>query len=632
MTSSSLKQLKANGIVGQSRQGVITSPKGSTNIMDLHFPNYLVDATTSLKETKDTRRPLAKEMAKFGSLAQDSLGFAGESYRNDMRVLRPAKKDGKRDESLGRGMKKGWIDNPNGDFDDILLKTNKRPPGAGQTPSFIHKPAPLEDEILNIRYSYEIDIQVKKGKGESQALTNKSAALKKGGTVGEKAFHESGVLQSNQLAPYFVATGNSKRGFQSHVDPDQIVGRSRQSTRAKETSKVEQSSFLAKQTTMDTEENRTAQNDRVYTDGPEILGNVASGNSRRQRILRNIVPPVKRFGMKSEEDDQRNVVLPYDQRNNQVDQETQKVKQHYTVVMNPSRNGIPQPELNIQTEPDQPSMQPVRSNSVGRRGLGNRLALPTPEARPPSNAMKITRSESTQPSRPTGKKPTSTLQNFVTQVPQRDITKSVKTPPPLITDEYLKTEPASRTQDGPRRSSNSRPNEENTNTRASIRKTESNRQFRIKPIGTDLRSQSPKSYDPSPLLPSDKLNSVNPYYMAGMLAALKNPDETDYFNKIYRDHFSQTHQAMSFCRSLRAPDSRVLAQKRVMLSKREDVGEKKCLIFDLDETLVHCNENSDDPAEVHLPISFPGGETVEVPRNISYLITLNPFYSRCRLV
>ena len=40
--------------------------------------------------------------------------------------------------------------------------------------------------------------------------------------------------------------------------------------------------------------------------------------------------------------------------------------------------------------------------------------------------------------------------------------------------------------------------------------------------------------------------------------------------------------------------------------------DKKTLIFDLDETLVHCNESSDMPSHVKIPIEFPEGQVVEV--------------------
>ena len=45
---------------------------------------------------------------------------------------------------------------------------------------------------------------------------------------------------------------------------------------------------------------------------------------------------------------------------------------------------------------------------------------------------------------------------------------------------------------------------------------------------------------------------------------------------------------------------------------------KKTLIFDLDETLVHCNDSKDIPSDVILTINFPTGETIE-----AFLFSLN---------
>jgi len=43
---------------------------------------------------------------------------------------------------------------------------------------------------------------------------------------------------------------------------------------------------------------------------------------------------------------------------------------------------------------------------------------------------------------------------------------------------------------------------------------------------------------------------------------------------------------------------------------------QKTVIFDLDETLIHCNENMDVESDVTLPITFPTGEVIEAGINI----------------
>lgn len=48
----------------------------------------------------------------------------------------------------------------------------------------------------------------------------------------------------------------------------------------------------------------------------------------------------------------------------------------------------------------------------------------------------------------------------------------------------------------------------------------------------------------------------------------------------------------------------------------------KTIIFDLDETLVHCNEGDKLPADTYLDIKFPTGEIIRVKK----LKKLNIFY------
>lgn len=49
-------------------------------------------------------------------------------------------------------------------------------------------------------------------------------------------------------------------------------------------------------------------------------------------------------------------------------------------------------------------------------------------------------------------------------------------------------------------------------------------------------------------------------------------------------------------------------KKRLYLPKKDN--NKKTLVFDLDETLIHCNESTSIPSDVVLPIKFPTGEII----------------------
>lgn len=86
---------------------------------------------------------------------------------------------------------------------------------------------------------------------------------------------------------------------------------------------------------------------------------------------------------------------------------------------------------------------------------------------------------------------------------------------------------------------------------------------------------------------------------------------------LYKEHLFQTFQAMKFVKSLQPVNLEQLKEKRVNLNRRKGYENKKTLIFDLDETLVHCCEdlNLADP-DVILPITFPTGEIVQAGINI----------------
>eukprot|EP01016_Furgasonia_blochmanni_P045293 TRINITY_DN6365_c0_g1_i16.p2 TRINITY_DN6365_c0_g1~~TRINITY_DN6365_c0_g1_i16.p2 ORF type:complete len:211 (-),score=64.93 TRINITY_DN6365_c0_g1_i16:296-928(-) len=67
----------------------------------------------------------------------------------------------------------------------------------------------------------------------------------------------------------------------------------------------------------------------------------------------------------------------------------------------------------------------------------------------------------------------------------------------------------------------------------------------------------------------------------------------------------------------------MIVQKRVFLNKRPTHLDKKTVIFDLDETLIHCNESLNLPADVVLPIRFPSGEIVQAG------ISVRPYAVEC---
>lgn len=46
---------------------------------------------------------------------------------------------------------------------------------------------------------------------------------------------------------------------------------------------------------------------------------------------------------------------------------------------------------------------------------------------------------------------------------------------------------------------------------------------------------------------------------------------------------------------------------KVNLDRMKGYEDKKTVIFDLDETLIHCNENTNLPSDFKIKINFPTG-------------------------
>ena len=63
--------------------------------------------------------------------------------------------------------------------------------------------------------------------------------------------------------------------------------------------------------------------------------------------------------------------------------------------------------------------------------------------------------------------------------------------------------------------------------------------------------------------------SSHTYYMSNLEKHLRRYDDRDYFSQIYREHFQQSFQSMKFCRFMKQTDPKVLAKKKVYLTKKE---------------------------------------------------------------
>ena len=82
-----------------------------------------------------------------------------------------------------------------------------------------------------------------------------------------------------------------------------------------------------------------------------------------------------------------------------------------------------------------------------------------------------------------------------------------------------------------------------------------------------------------------------------------------------QEYFSQLMLALRFMKNLAPVDHKDLVTKSVHLRKRPLFTHAKTIIFDLDETLVHCCQNPED-GEKRLIIDLPSGEKLEIGINI----------------
>ena len=86
--------------------------------------------------------------------------------------------------------------------------------------------------------------------------------------------------------------------------------------------------------------------------------------------------------------------------------------------------------------------------------------------------------------------------------------------------------------------------------------------------------------------------------------------------ELHKAHLIQTLQGIQYINGVVAPDDSYFFDKQVVLPPSQHPHEK-VIIFDLDETLVHCVDDPDtDNPDVVLPIHFPNGEVVDAGINV----------------
>ena len=113
----------------------------------------------------------------------------------------------------------------------------------------------------------------------------------------------------------------------------------------------------------------------------------------------------------------------------------------------------------------------------------------------------------------------------------------------------------------------------------------------------------------------DTFNSDNDaYYMHELHIALGKPGKlSPAFEQLFKVHFNQTIQSLMFFKNLQLK-SYTYNGLEVKLGPK--AHNRKTLVFDLDETLIHCNADQSGPADIRLPVTFPNGETIMAGINV----------------
>ncbi|CAD8156179.1 unnamed protein product [Paramecium octaurelia] len=135
----------------------------------------------------------------------------------------------------------------------------------------------------------------------------------------------------------------------------------------------------------------------------------------------------------------------------------------------------------------------------------------------------------------------------------------------------------------------------------------------IKPysLTPQSRLQSFRIASPSAKPRSQSQNKRNDIYYLSKLQRAFDTNGSDYFSRMYREHFHQTYQGLN-CRFF--PQNNNDYNKSHKLPKKHQ--RQFTLFFDLDETLVHCNETPQIPCDVVLEINVSKHQIVRAGINV----------------
>jgi CTD small phosphatase-like protein 2 len=106
-----------------------------------------------------------------------------------------------------------------------------------------------------------------------------------------------------------------------------------------------------------------------------------------------------------------------------------------------------------------------------------------------------------------------------------------------------------------------------------------------------------------------KLSNI--YYTDKLIKAIASKDKSDPFY----EHFLQSAQSLVYIKNTDMPSDDDIIGKKVYLPPLRKEG-MKTIIFDLDETLIHCVDDESVSSDIRVPIKFQGGEAMMAGLNI----------------
>lgn len=104
---------------------------------------------------------------------------------------------------------------------------------------------------------------------------------------------------------------------------------------------------------------------------------------------------------------------------------------------------------------------------------------------------------------------------------------------------------------------------------------------------------------------------INHYYVSTLIEAFSDRSNNTSFMQLTRNHLMMTLQVLNITKNVDRP----LSSGRP-ISEPPSQNVRNTLVFDLDETLIHCNESIEVPHDVLLNITFPNGDSTKAGVNV----------------